>query len=101
MADVSRAIPSRLIARNRHPFTAEEKARWRAGWTQAYAGVPDYQRRAVADPLTAMTARQRHGDRRRAQQLPFRNRWLIVKLRTRLRVTWRDLWEDLIYLVRG
>jgi hypothetical protein len=37
--------------------------------------------------------------RRRTQKFPFRNRWLIVKARDRS--TWRQVWDDLIYLVTG
>jgi hypothetical protein len=37
--------------------------------------------------------------RRHQARFPFRSRWLIVKLRSRGR--WREVWYDLIYLLRG
>jgi hypothetical protein len=45
-----------------------------------------------------MNARQ-HADRRILQRYPFRNRWLIVNARER--ATWREVWYDLLYLIRG
>jgi len=44
-------------------------------------------------------ARRRDQARRRALRFPIHNRWLIVRARTR--VTWRQVWLDLCYLVRG
>jgi hypothetical protein len=43
--------------------------------------------------------RQQAADRRALQAWPFRNRWLIVKARERS--TWREVWYDLLYLLRG
>ena len=47
----------------------------------------------------------REWQRRYNQRYPFRNRWLIVKLRARTwtfhSVTWQQVWDDLVYLVRG
>lgn len=41
----------------------------------------------------------RDAERRRLMHFPLRNRWLIVKARTR--VSWREVWTDLVYLLRG
>lgn len=45
-----------------------------------------------------MNARQ-HAQRRILLHYPLRNRWLIV--RAREHATWRALWYDLLYVVRG
>lgn len=37
--------------------------------------------------------------RRHAQHLPFRNRWHVVKYRSR--ITWGQWFEDVVYLLRG
>jgi hypothetical protein len=37
--------------------------------------------------------------RRHALHFPLRNRWLIVKVHPR--TTWREVWYDLWYLIRG
>jgi len=37
--------------------------------------------------------------RRQAIHFPFRNRWLAVKVRTKVHLS--EMWEDLVYLVRG
>lgn len=42
---------------------------------------------------------QRDAERRRVMHFPVRNRWLIVKARERS--TWRAVWVDLLYLLRG
>lgn len=38
-------------------------------------------------------------ERRHNRRFPLRNRFLIVKARTRS--TWREAWEDLLYLLLG
>jgi len=47
----------------------------------------------------ALDRAERDQARRHAQHWPLRNRYLIV--RARERSTWREVWADLVYLVRG
>jgi len=49
--------------------------------------------------MPSRAVNRRDWTRRHNQRFPFRNRWLIVKARERS--NWREVWEDLIYLVRG
>jgi len=37
--------------------------------------------------------------RRHLAHFPLRNRWLVFKVRVKVRLA--ELWEDLVYLVRG
>ena len=49
--------------------------------------------------LTVTVARAVESELRPPAKFPFRNRYLIVKLR--LRTALAQVWADLIYLVRG
>jgi hypothetical protein len=44
-------------------------------------------------------AASRTETRRQAIRFPFRNRWLAVKVRTKIHLS--EMWADLIYLVKG
>jgi len=58
----------------------------------------DAWKRAIATNLELGRA-AREAERRRLMHFPLRNRWLIVRARTR--TTWREVWTDLGYLIRG
>jgi len=55
--------------------------------------------RHTVESNIALGRAQRDRDRRRAAHWPLRNRWLIVKAREDR--SWREVWADLVYLVRG
>jgi len=58
----------------------------------------DEWKRTVSQNL-AIGRAQREWQRRHHARFPLRNRWWIVRARTRR--TWRQVWLDLVYLVRG
>jgi hypothetical protein len=57
--------------------------------------LSDDLRRTIATNLEIGRA----AHRREVIRFPVRNRWLIVRARTH--ETWRELLQDLVYLVRG
>jgi len=40
-------------------------------------------------------------DRRDADDFPFHARFAIVRARVKYVSSWREFWEDVVYLVRG
>lgn len=68
------------------------------------------ERLALSDEWKRDVAANLAHARRQRAHFPFRNRWLIVKVRFDRRAyvhrlgwrgAWREVWQDLIYLVRG